>query len=79
MVSTVTAKGQITIPVLLRKQYKIQPNDRVDFIADGDRIVLVPVKTLRDYRGAVRGGGTPEQERQAAREAVTRRIVEETT
>ncbi len=78
MISMVTTKGQVTISVALRKRYGIHPNDRVDFIADGDRIVLVPGKTLRDFRGAVKGGAAePEQELQAAKEAVGRRNVEE--
>lgn len=77
MIATITTKGQITIPVSIRKTYGLHPNDRVDFIADGDRIVLVPVKTLRDFRGAVTGNGDPEQERQAAKDAVGRRTIEE--
>lgn len=77
MIATVTTKGQVTIPVAIRQKFGIHPNDRVDFLAEGDRIVLIPVKTLRDYRGAVTGGGDLDQERQAAREAVGRRTIEE--
>lgn len=55
--ATIMTKGQITIPVSIRKAYGLHPNDRVDFIAEGDRIVLLPVKTLRDYRGSVTGSG----------------------
>lgn len=77
MISTITTKGQMTIPVSIRKLYGLQPNDRMDFIPDGDRIILVPVKTLRDFRGAVTGTGDPDQERQAAKDAVGIRIVEE--
>ena len=77
MIATITTKGQITVPVAIRKLYGLNPNDKVDFIADGDRIVLVPVKTLRDFRGAVAGSGDPDQERQAAKDAVARRTIEE--
>ncbi len=77
MISTITTKGQITIPVSIRKAYGLHPNDRVDFIAEGDRIILVPVKTLRDFRGSVTGSGDPDQERQAAKDAVALRTVEE--
>jgi AbrB family looped-hinge helix DNA binding protein len=78
MISTVTAKGQITIPVTLRKRYGIHPNDKIDFVAEGDRIVLVPVRTLRDLRGAVTArGGDPDIERQAAKDAVGLRNAEE--
>lgn len=77
MISTVTTKGQITIPVAIRRKYGIHPNDQVDFITEGDRIILVPVKTLRDFRGAVAGGGDPDRERQAAKDAVGSRVIEE--
>jgi antitoxin PrlF len=77
MISTVTSKGQVTIPVSIRKKFAIGANDRVDFITEGERIILVPVKTLRDFRGSVVGSGDSESERQAAKDAVGRRIVEE--
>ena len=77
MISTVTTKGQITIPVSIRKKYGIHPNDRVDFLADGDRIILIPVKTLRDFRGSLTGSGDPDEERQATKDAVGRRTIEE--
>lgn len=77
MISTITTKGQITIPVAIRKEYGLHPNDRVDFIADGDRIILLPVKTLRDFRGSVSGTGAPDQERQTAKDAVALRTIEE--
>lgn len=78
MISTVTTKGQITIPVTLRRQYGIHPNDKIDFVAEGDRIVLVPVRSLRDLRGAVAGrGGDLDTERQAAKDAVGHRYAGE--
>jgi AbrB family looped-hinge helix DNA binding protein len=77
MISTITTKGQITVPVAIRKLYGLHPHDRVDFIPDGDRIVLIPVKTLRDFRGTVTGAGDPDQERQVAKDEVARRIIEE--
>jgi AbrB family looped-hinge helix DNA binding protein len=77
MIATVTTKGQITIPAEIRKKFNITAKDRVDFIADGERIILIPVKTLQDFRGAVKGVGVPEKERQAARDALSRRIIEE--
>ena len=42
-----------------------------------DEIILIPVKTLRDFRGSVIGSGTPDEERQTAKNAVTSRIIEE--
>ena len=77
MISTITTKGQVTIPIAIRRQYGIDPNDQVDFITEGDRIILVPVKTLRDFRGVVAGGGDSDLELQTAKDAVSRRVVEE--
>lgn len=76
MISTITTKGQVTIPVSIRKKFGLCTNDRVDFVIEGDKIFLVPVKTLRDFRGSVTGTGDPEKERQAAKEAVSRRTIE---
>jgi AbrB family looped-hinge helix DNA binding protein len=78
MLATVTTKGQITIPMKIRKQYGIHPNDKIDFVIEGDKIILKPVKTLRDLRGCVTSqGGDLDQERQAAKKAVGLRIIEE--
>lgn len=77
MISTITTKGQVTIPISIRRQYGIKANDQVDFISEGDRIILVPVKTLRDFRGVVASGGDSDLELQTAKDAVGHRVVEE--
>ncbi len=77
MLSTITTKGQVTIPKALRDQFAIGPHDKVDFRAEGDRIILRPVRTLRDLRGSVQGTGDPDAERSAAKEAVARRVMDE--
>jgi len=78
MLSTVTTKGQVTIPKSIRERYGIRPQDKIDFRIEGDRIVLVVVKTLRDLRGAVPSrGGDPALERSTAKEAVGRRVAGE--
>ena len=53
MISTITSKGQITIPKAIRDSMKLFPKDKVDFILDGDRVILHPVKTLKDFRGCI--------------------------
>lgn len=79
MLSTVTVKGQVTIPKEIRDQLKIHPNDKVDFILEEGRAILVPVRTLRELRGVVapRPGATIVGERQAARKKMAERIGEE--
>lgn len=79
MVSTVTTKGQITIPVNIRSFFHIQPNDKVDFVIDNGRIIITPIKTLKQLRGSVNlsGMGDITSERQQAKQALAGRISEE--
>ncbi len=77
MLSTITTKGQVTIPKALRERFSIGPKDKVDFTADGDRIILRPVRTLRDLRGCIPGHGKPEEERNTAKKAVAKRVMGE--
>lgn len=79
MLAKVTSKGQITIPVEIRKKLGIHTEDTVDFVLEGDRVLLVPVKNLRDLRGAVKakGKGDFAAERAAAKAEVARRVREE--
>ena len=39
--STLTSKGQVTIPANVRKQLGLHPGDLVVFILDGDEVRLV--------------------------------------
>ena len=79
MLSTVTIKGQVTIPKEVRDILHINPNDKVDFIIEGGRAILVPVKTLKDLRGVVtaRDGASIILERKVARRASADRVAEE--
>jgi antitoxin PrlF len=79
MLAKVTSKGQVTIPNEIRKKLGIGKDDRVDFILEEGRAVLVPVKTLKDLRGAVeaRGKGEFAEERAQAKAAVAERVRKE--
>jgi AbrB family looped-hinge helix DNA binding protein len=79
MLSTVTSKGQVTIPKEIRDILHIHTNDKVDFVLDGERVVLIPVKTLLDLRGAVKGAGKGDftRERARAKATVAKRVREE--
>ncbi len=42
-VSTITSKGQTTIPGEIRRHLKLKPGDRVEFVVERDgKVVLVP-------------------------------------
>jgi AbrB family looped-hinge helix DNA binding protein len=54
-VATITSKGQTTIPKDIRDRLRLEPGDRVEFIAQNDGTALiVPAKlTLADLRGCL--------------------------
>ncbi|WP_310452327.1 AbrB/MazE/SpoVT family DNA-binding domain-containing protein [Sulfuritalea sp.] len=55
--SSVTTKGQVTIPIELRERLGIKPGDRVGFVAEGDRIVLQRQETaIEAVFGIVKSG-----------------------
>lgn len=38
IVSSVTSKGQVTIPVEVRRLLGVKPRDKVSFLVDGDKV-----------------------------------------
>ena len=44
--STLTSKGQTTIPKDIRKRLNLHPGDRLEFVIDGDGRVLVVPATI---------------------------------
>lgn len=54
--TTVTVKGQVTIPKDVRESLGLKDGDRVAFVAGANRAILFPIKgDLRDLRGALKG------------------------
>lgn len=43
-IAKVTAKGQVTIPKAIRRVLNIHERDRLLFVVEGDRLVLIPVR-----------------------------------
>jgi AbrB family looped-hinge helix DNA binding protein len=52
---TVSPKYQVVIPKEIRESLKIQPGQKVQVIAYGGRIELVPVRPLKRMRGFLKG------------------------
>jgi AbrB family looped-hinge helix DNA binding protein len=76
----VNNKGQFKIPKTIRELLNILANDRVEFLREGNRVLLVRIKTLKDLRGAIpfKGKAFFATESSRAKSAVARRVREET-
>lgn len=59
--STVTSKGQITIPAEVRKALGLRTGSRVAFVptSDGSYKIVAETRTIRALRGAVAAPATP--------------------
>jgi antitoxin PrlF len=57
--STITSKGQITVPKAVRERLALQPGDRLSFVIHDDGTVTVEAETvdLTSLRGVVKAGG----------------------
>lgn len=53
--ATVTSKGQITIPVEVRKALNLKPGDRIDIfeVENGEFALTARNKSIRDLEGCV--------------------------
>ncbi len=63
--TTITPKGQVTIPAEIRSRLGLKPHDKVRFRLEGEFVTLrpVPSKILRWY-GSVTPGKRPEDYRE---------------
>jgi AbrB family looped-hinge helix DNA binding protein len=79
--TTMTQKGQVTVPAEIRARLGLKPRDRVRFELEGDAVRLRPAPSrIARHFGAVPVSGTPlsaEQERQAFEEGVAREVAGE--
>jgi antitoxin PrlF len=53
----ITSKGQITIPVEVRKALNLKPGDRVEFFQnlDGEFVLFPKNRSIRDLQGCLAG------------------------
>ena len=58
-VSTITSKGQTTIPKKIRSHLKLRPGDRIDFIVqDNGKVMLEPATLdVKDLKGILHRNG----------------------
>jgi len=54
LVSTITQKGQITIPKKIREALDLKTNDRVVFVKRGEEIIIKPIRDVLSLRGSIK-------------------------
>jgi len=54
MKTTISARGQVSIPAALRKKYGIETDTQVEWIEEGNAIKIVPLPKdpIKAFRGA---------------------------
>jgi len=59
--ATVTSKGQITIPVEVRRALSIGTGDRVEFVsvAPGKMMIVAATRSITDLKGRFKRPGRP--------------------
>ncbi len=63
MKTTVSTRGQVSIPAKLRKKYSIEPETQVEWVEEGQAIKLIalPKDPIKAFRGAGRGRYTTQK------------------
>ncbi len=61
MYTTISSKGQVTIPVEIRNMLRLNTGDRIDIVVfDKNRVELMPKKgSVGSLKGLVRWSGKP--------------------
>jgi AbrB family looped-hinge helix DNA binding protein len=81
--STITRKGQITIPIDIRRDLDWNEGDRISFEMDGDKVVLKPALGFAESTAGIGAKYrlakplTPEEEREAFGQAVADEVTEQ--
>ncbi len=79
LASTMTRKGQVTIPKAIRDRLGVKEGEKVLFVMRGKEVVLKVVKgTILDLRGSVRPSAHPEdfeKIRQSVKLALAKKVV----
>jgi AbrB family looped-hinge helix DNA binding protein len=77
LVSTVTATGQVTIPVPIRRRLRVAPGDKVAFVVEADRVRLVRKGSVVERTAGAFGTVEAPLEAEALRQVAERAIAED--
>jgi len=50
--ATVTSKSMVTIPAKIRQKYGIKEGMKVEFIELEDAVLMIPLRSLKELKGA---------------------------
>ena len=70
MTTKLSEKGQIVIPVELRRKYNIEPGSRVELMDIGGEIVIIPItikSPIEEAKGFLKGGRSTKELMKAVR------------
>ena len=80
LVATVTTKGQVTIPLEVRRRLGVAPHDKVAFVLDDDQVRLVRKgSVVAQTAGIVKSGRAPltaKELREAAERGIAEDVIE---
>lgn len=80
--SSITKKGQTTIPAKIRKTLNLKPGDTLRYEVKGGQVILKPIRgSILDVAGTVRAKRHPQdfkRIREKTKKAVARGVVKET-
>ncbi len=74
-ISTVSEKGQITLPASFRKKLGIRPHDRVVIEGDERAIVIRPAPDIFQFEGFLGKGLSPTEERRRMMKGVSDHVL----
>jgi AbrB family looped-hinge helix DNA binding protein len=78
--STITRKGQVTIPKAIRDQLGMREGEKVVFVMRGEEVLLKTLKgSILDLKGSVRPSTRPEEfnrVRETVKKAVAKRVAQ---
>ena len=83
LTSNLTRKGQVTIPIAIRRQLGLKRGDKVAFVQDGEQVTLKPAQSVTERTAGSLGqyrkvpAATAQQEPDAFAKAVAEEVAED--